>query len=51
MIQRKENLPVKDTRSSEERDQEDLDIIAFVSMVRVRSHGSSSPRGSSSLLG
>ena len=35
MVQRKGNLPVKDGRSSEERDQEDLDIMAAVSKVRV----------------
>ena len=35
MIQRQGNLPVKDSRSSEERAQEDLDIMAAVSMVRV----------------
>ena len=35
MVLRKENLPVKDSRSSEERIQEDLDIMAAASMVRV----------------
>ena len=32
MLQRKWNLHVKDSRSSEERDQEDLDIITAASM-------------------
>ena len=35
MVQRKENLPVADSRSSEVRYQEDLDIMAAVSMVKV----------------
>ena len=35
MVLRKENLPVRDSRSSEERIQEDLDIMAAASMVRV----------------
>ena len=35
MVQRKGNLSVKDSRSSQEKAQEDLDIMAAVSMVRV----------------
>ena len=35
MVQRKGKLPVKDSRSSEERAQEDLDVMAAASMVRV----------------
>ena len=35
MAQRKGNFYVKDSRSSEERHQEDLDIVAAVSLVRV----------------
>ena len=34
-VQRKGNLPVKDSRSSEEGAQKDLDIMAAVSVVRV----------------
>ena len=35
MVQRKWNLPVADSRISEERDQQGLDIMAAVSMVKV----------------
>ena len=35
MVQRKGKLPVKDSRSSEERAQEDLDVRTAASMVRV----------------
>ena len=35
MVQRKGTLPVKESRSSEQRAQEDLDIMAAVSMARV----------------
>ena len=34
MAQRKGSLPVVDSRSSEERDQEDQDVMAAVMMVR-----------------
>ena len=35
MVQRKGNLPVKDSRSSVERAQEDLDIMTSRSMVSI----------------
>ena len=35
MVQRKGDLPVKDSRSSEKRAKEDLDITTASSMVRV----------------
>ena len=35
MVQRKGNMPVKDSRGSKERAQQGLDIMAAVSMVRV----------------
>ena len=34
MVQRKGNFPVKDSRNSEERAQEDSDIMAAMNMVR-----------------
>lgn len=45
MVQRKGNLPVADSRSSREENQEDLDVMATAGMA----HGPSSPGGSSSL--
>ena len=35
MVQRKGNMPVKDSRGSKERAQQGLDIMAAVSMVKV----------------
>ena len=47
MVQKKGNLHMKDSRSSEERDQEDLDIMTASSVIRVPKP--LQPRGSTRL--